>query len=143
VAACRLRTEKAGQCAAAPSHRRGQFQRSLAEACGGLAAATPPPGHPSLPSGARSGAPCRARARARSKGIPVIYIHVNHFPAGAQVADFQWVPGAEPGDPFTMVSVSDNGVGGTLQLWRINDMIWRPEDLVLAELEEHRRGSYL
>jgi len=53
------------------------------------------------------------------------------------------VPGAEPGDPFTMVSVSDNGVGGTLQLWRINDMIWRPEDLVLAELEEHRRGSYL
>lgn len=37
-----------------------------------------------------------------------------------------------------MASVSDNGVGGTLQLWRINDMIWRPEDEVLAEMEEHR-----
>lgn len=60
--------------------------------------------------------------------------------AVAQVADFQWVPQqpGKPWDPFTMVSVSDNGVGGTLQLWRINDMIWLPEDVVLAELEEHR-----
>ena len=57
-----------------------------------------------------------------------------------QVADFQWVPSepGKPGDPFTMASVSDNGVGGTLQLWRISDMIWLPEDVVLAELEEHR-----
>ncbi len=57
-----------------------------------------------------------------------------------QVADFQWVPQqpGRPGDPFMMASVSDNGVGGTLQLWRINDMIWLPEDVVLAELEEHR-----
>ena len=37
-----------------------------------------------------------------------------------------------------MASVSENNVGGTLQLWRINDMIWRPEDEVLAEMEEHR-----
>ena len=53
------------------------------------------------------------------------------------MADFQWVP-SDPPDPFAMASVSDNGVGGTLQLWRINDMIWRPEDEVLAEMEEHR-----
>ena len=57
--------------------------------------------------------------------------------AHMQVADFQWVP-SDPPDPFAMASVSDNGVGGTLQLWRINDMIWRPEDEVLAEMEEHR-----
>jgi hypothetical protein len=85
-----------------------------------------PQGRLSLHRGARSGA--------AAEPYPTL------TGAAAQVADFQWVPGAEPGDPFTMVSVSDNGVGGTLQLWRINDMIWRPEDLVLAELEEHRRG---
>ncbi|KAK9838348.1 hypothetical protein WJX81_006464 [Elliptochloris bilobata] len=64
----------------------------------------------------------------------LMFLHSGHR---GGVADFQWVPG-EPADPFTMASVSDNGVGGTLQLWRINDMIWRPEDVVLAELEEHR-----
>ena len=32
--------------------------------------------------------------------------------ARAQVVDFQW----HPGDPFTMVSVSDGGDGGTLQV---------------------------
>ena len=51
-----------------------------------------------------------------------------------QVVDFQW----HAGDPYTMVSVSDSGEGGTLQVWRISDMIWRPIDEVLAELEQHR-----
>ncbi len=51
-----------------------------------------------------------------------------------QVVDFQW----HGGDPYTMVSVSESGEGGTLQVWRISDMIWRPIDEVLAELEQHR-----
>ena len=53
------------------------------------------------------------------------------------MVDFQW----HGGDPYTMVSVSESGEGGTLQVWRISDMIWRPIDEVLAELEQHRWES--
>ena len=53
------------------------------------------------------------------------------------MVDFQW----HAGDPYTMVSVSESGEGGTLQVWRISDMIWRPIDEVLAELEQHRWDS--
>lgn len=58
----------------------------------------------------------------------------------AQVADFQW----SPDDPFTFLSVSEDEEsamsegGGTLQMWRMNDMIYRPEAEVLAELEQHK-----
>ena len=34
--------------------------------------------------------------------------------------------------------VSDELGGGTLQLWRVNDLIYRPEADVLAELDKHR-----
>lgn len=51
-----------------------------------------------------------------------------------QVADFQW----HPSDPYTMVSVSDDPEGGTLQLWRVNDLIYRPEAEVFAELEQFK-----
>lgn len=34
--------------------------------------------------------------------------------------------------------VSDELGGGTLQLWRVNDLIYRPEAEVLAELDKHR-----
>ena len=37
-----------------------------------------------------------------------------------------------------MMSVSEDEKGGTIQLWRICDMIYRPEKEVLAELEQHR-----
>lgn len=50
------------------------------------------------------------------------------------MVDFQW----HASDPYTMVSVSESGEGGTLQVWRISDMIWRPIDEVLAELDQHR-----
>jgi hypothetical protein len=33
---------------------------------------------------------------------------------------------------------SDEAAGGTMQIWRINDMIHRPQDEVVAELEQHR-----
>ena len=35
--------------------------------------------------------------------------------------------------------VSDELGGGTLQLWRVNDLIYREEAEVLAELEKHRQ----
>ena len=58
-----------------------------------------------------------------------------------QVVDFQW----NPHDPWTFMSVSDDVSddlgGGTLQLWRVNDLIYRDETEVLAELEKHRYAS--
>eukprot|EP00850_Spirogloea_muscicola_P017166 SM000145S00783 [mRNA] locus=s145:63233:64556:+ [translate_table: standard] len=51
-----------------------------------------------------------------------------------KVVDFHW----NPHDPWTVVSVSDGEAGGgTLQIWRINDLITRPEAEVLAELEKY------
>ena len=52
-----------------------------------------------------------------------------------------WNP--SPEEPYTCMSVSDDSEedgtgGGSLQIWRINDLIWRPEREVLAELEMHR-----
>ena len=35
--------------------------------------------------------------------------------------------------------VSDELGGGTLQLWRVNDLIYREEAEVLAELDKHRQ----
>ncbi len=56
-----------------------------------------------------------------------------------QVVDFQW----NPHDPWTFMSVSDDVSdelgGGTLQLWRVMDLIYRDEVEVLAELDKHRQ----
>lgn len=57
----------------------------------------------------------------------------------AQVVDFQW----DPVDPWTMVSVSDDvategGGGGTVQVWRVSDLLTRDRAEVVAELEAHR-----
>ena len=43
-----------------------------------------------------------------------------------------------PLDPWTMASVSTGDGGNTLQLWRMNDLIYRPEAEALAELERHK-----
>nr|KYP59305.1 WD-40 repeat-containing protein MSI4 [Cajanus cajan] len=55
-----------------------------------------------------------------------------------KVVDFHW----NAYDPWTIVSVSDDcestGGGGTLQIWRMSDLIYRPENEVLAELEKFK-----
>ncbi|XP_058766117.1 WD-40 repeat-containing protein MSI4-like [Vicia villosa] len=55
-----------------------------------------------------------------------------------KVVDFHW----NAYDPWTIVSVSDDcestGGGGTLQIWRTSDLLYRPEDEVLAELEKFK-----
>ena len=52
-----------------------------------------------------------------------------------KVVDFHW----NASDPWTIVSVSDDcertGGGGTLQIWRMMDLIYRPEEEVMAELD--------
>ncbi|KAL3137237.1 hypothetical protein ABBQ32_006786 [Trebouxia sp. C0010 RCD-2024] len=70
------------------------------------------------------------------RSIPqLMFSHAGHR---ASVVDFQW----NPHDPWTFMSVSDDVSdelgGGTLQLWRVNDLIYREEAEVLAELEKHR-----
>ncbi|KAI4377789.1 hypothetical protein MLD38_015367 [Melastoma candidum] len=55
-----------------------------------------------------------------------------------KVIDFHW----NMYDPWTVVSVLDDcdsiGGGGTLQIWRMSDLIHRPEEEVLAELEKFK-----
>ncbi|KAJ0076064.1 hypothetical protein Patl1_33494 [Pistacia atlantica] len=55
-----------------------------------------------------------------------------------KVVDFHW----NTSDPWTLVSVSDDcestGGGGTLQIWRMIDLIYRPEEEVLAELDKFK-----
>ncbi|XP_065866690.1 WD-40 repeat-containing protein MSI4-like [Euphorbia lathyris] len=57
-----------------------------------------------------------------------------------KVVDFHW----NASDPWTIVSVSDDcestsgGGGGTLQIWRMLDLIHRPGEDVLAELDKFK-----
>ena len=37
-----------------------------------------------------------------------------------------------------MMSVSEEEAGGTLQLWRICELVTKPEKEVLAELDKHK-----
>ncbi|MED6109213.1 WD-40 repeat-containing protein msi4 [Stylosanthes scabra] len=65
----------------------------------------------------------------------LLFRHAGHRD---KVVDFHW----NPSEPWTIVSVSDdcdstNG-GGTLQVWRMIDLIYRPENEVLAELDSYR-----
>ncbi|KAK9855790.1 hypothetical protein WJX84_011228 [Apatococcus fuscideae] len=86
--------------------------------------------------GSSADAPGSKRALA---GVPpeLMLQHCGHHGA---VTDFQW----SPDDPFTFLSISEDEEsamsegGGTLQMWRVNDMIYRPEAEVLAELEQYK-----
>ncbi|GJR34544.1 retrovirus-related pol polyprotein from transposon TNT 1-94 [Tanacetum coccineum] len=55
-----------------------------------------------------------------------------------KVVDFQW----NAHDPWTIVSVSNDdestGGGRTMQIWRMIDLIYRPEQEVLTELDKFR-----
>ncbi|KAG6543059.1 hypothetical protein Mapa_015555 [Marchantia paleacea] len=71
------------------------------------------------------------RMKGHSPPPGLFFQHAGHRD---KVVDFHW----DSCDPWTVLSVSDdcdtpNG-GGTLQIWRMNDMIYRPEDEVLAEV---------
>jgi hypothetical protein len=78
------------------------------------------------PGGRGSRARDAAGAAAASAGAPARVDAAAAAAAGAVVA---------PGVP---ASSKD---GGTLQLWRVNDLIYRPEEEVVEELEQHRCGG--
>jgi histone-binding protein RBBP4 len=61
----------------------------------------------------------------------LLFQHAGHQ---SPVVDFCW----NPDDPWTMLSASvdvQSSGGGTLQLWRVSDLIWRSEEEIMAELE--------
>ncbi|XP_071729453.1 WD-40 repeat-containing protein MSI4-like [Rutidosis leptorrhynchoides] len=55
-----------------------------------------------------------------------------------KVVDFHW----NVYDPWTIVSASNDvettSGGGTLQIWRMSDLLYRPRDEVLSELEDFK-----
>jgi histone-binding protein RBBP4 len=67
----------------------------------------------------------------------LIFQHAGHK---TSILDFQW----NPYDPWTIASVSDaptksgNAFYGTLQMWRISDMIYRPEEEILKDMEANK-----
>lgn len=73
--------------------------------------------------------------RASTAPAGLFFQHAGHRD---KVVDFHW----NASDPWTVVSVSDDcdstGGGGTLQIWRMTDLIYRPEEEVLAELEKFK-----
>lgn len=77
----------------------------------------------------------RTSKRASWPPAGLFFQHAGHRD---KVVDFQW----NTLDPWTIVSVSADcektGGGGTLQIWRMNDLIYRPEEEVLAELEQFK-----
>ncbi|CAJ1955403.1 unnamed protein product [Sphenostylis stenocarpa] len=76
-------------------------------------------------------------AGSKSSNTPpgLFFRHAGHRD---KVVDFHW----NASDPWTIVSVSDDcessGGGGTLQIWRMMDLIYRPEEEVLTELDKFR-----
>ncbi|KAK4395124.1 WD-40 repeat-containing protein MSI4 [Sesamum angolense] len=71
-----------------------------------------------------------------NSGSPGLFFqHAGHRD---KVVDFHW----NASDPWTIVSVSDdaanNGGGGTLQIWRIIDFLYRAEDDVVNEMDNYR-----
>ncbi|KAG0491833.1 hypothetical protein HPP92_005231 [Vanilla planifolia] len=77
----------------------------------------------------------RTGTRATSSPPGLFFQHAGHRD---KVVDFHW----NASDPWTIVSVSDDcqstGGGGTLQIWRMSDLIYRPEEEVLEELEKFK-----
>ncbi|KAK4361821.1 hypothetical protein RND71_017062 [Anisodus tanguticus] len=76
-----------------------------------------------------------AGRKARTSSPGLFFHHAGHRD---KVVDFHW----NASDPWTIVSVSDDGEGtgggGTLQIWRMIDLIYRPEDEVLNELDKFK-----
>lgn len=77
----------------------------------------------------------RSGTRATNSPAGLFFQHAGHRD---KVVDFHW----NASDPWTIVSVSDDcqstGGGGTLQIWRMSDLIYRPEEEVLEELEKFK-----
>ncbi|XP_078152302.1 WD-40 repeat-containing protein MSI4-like [Carex rostrata] len=75
---------------------------------------------------------------ARGKKNPSLF-----FPHGGhrdRIMDFHW----NPAEPWTLASLSHDVTspygGGTLQIWRMRDQLYRPEEELEAELIQHKEN---
>jgi histone-binding protein RBBP4 len=78
-----------------------------------------------------AGAAKRAKTAAPHQ---LLFQHAGHQ---SPVVDFCW----DPADPWALMSASvdvDAGGGGTLQLWRVSDLVYRSDEEVLAELDTYK-----
>ncbi|PNH03646.1 WD-40 repeat-containing protein MSI4 [Tetrabaena socialis] len=86
--------------------------------------------------GGKGGAAAAAEAELPPQ---LVFQHLGH--RFGRVTDFQW----HPSEQWTIISVSDNsgvtddGADGSLQVWRIMDLIYRPLEEAVQELEKHRQ----
>ncbi|XP_075095478.1 WD-40 repeat-containing protein MSI4-like [Nicotiana tabacum] len=75
---------------------------------------------------------------AKSQDDPPPGLFFQHAGHRDKIVDFHW----NASDPWTIVSVSDDletsGGGGTLQIWRMSDLLYRREEEVLAELQQFK-----
>lgn len=64
----------------------------------------------------------------------LLFQHAGHQ---SPVVDFCW----DPAEPWTLMSASvdvNSSGGGTLQLWRVSDLVYRTDDEVMTELEAYK-----
>ena len=78
------------------------------------------------------------KTSARTPDVPP-QLMIQHSGHWGEVCDFHW----NPHDPWTVISTSNDAQtehlgAGCVQVWRPSDLIYRPEDEVLKELEEQR-----
>lgn len=78
--------------------------------------------------------PAAAKRQKTAAPHQLLFQHAGHQ---SPVVDFCW----NPTDPWTLMSASvdvNAGGGGTLQLWRVSDMVYRSDEQVMSELEVYK-----
>lgn len=70
----------------------------------------------------------------------LIFRHVGHTLSESKIVDFEWHPSES--DPYCIASLSETEEGGsTMQMWRISDLIYRPQDEIITELRQYARSK--
>eukprot|EP00898_Chlorokybus_atmophyticus_P005036 jgi/Chlat1/5533/Chrsp369S05397 len=75
-------------------------------------------------------------SKTEGKGGPPVELIFQHAGHKGPVQDFNW----NPASPWSILSVSQNEdiAGGTLQMWRVNDFVYKTEEELLPDLERFR-----
>lgn len=72
----------------------------------------------------------------------LVFRHVGHTLSEGKIVDFEWHPSES--DPYCIASLSETEEGGsTMQMWRISDLIYRPENEIVTELRQYARSKVL
>ncbi len=72
----------------------------------------------------------------------LLFRHIGHAVEDSVVVDLEWQP--DESDPWCMASLSEtigDAGGSTVQLWRMSDLVHRPQEVVSAELRQYSNGN--